>query len=163
MEHKGGLQFTSVFGEGGPFQKITGINGEKVHHIRNGRGGHGHEESVHMRLMLAGGQQEELPDAMVLPFGQKLIQSPMKGLSLDSRRPGIPFLAGVPDPVLERGRQKDLASPGNFLGNPLHNEGVGAKGEMGPMLGEGSYRKEEAGIESENPPDVRPGEVPEGP
>lgn len=116
-----------------------------------------------MRFMLIGRQEDELLDAVILPFGQKLIERPVKRLALHSRGTGIAFLSGVPDSVAEGGRQKDPASPGDGFRHPLGNESVAPERKMRPVLDQRPNGKNEARIPGQDSPNLWPREVLEGP
>ena len=115
-----------------------------------------------MRLVLKGRQEEELADPMILPPGKELIQGSMKGFSFESGGAGVALLPGIHDPVVEAGRQKDSTGPGDLPGDRFHDERVGPKREMGPVLDQRPNRKKQARISGEYSPDLRPGEVLEG-
>lgn len=152
-----------MFSEGGSVQQITSVDLEKVHNVCDGRGSHSHEKSVEVRLVLIGSQEEKLPDSMIFPFGQKLVQRPVKGLSLDSGGAGVTLLSWIPDSVIDAGSQEDLALSGDFLGDSLHNESVRSEWEVGPMLDQRPDGKNQARIPGEDSADFRPGEALEAP
>jgi len=116
-----------------------------------------------MRLMLIGRQKEKLLNAMVFPFGQKLVQGPVKGLPVDSGGAGVTLLSGIPDSVIEAGRQEDPAPPGDLSSHHLYDEGVGPEGEVRPMLDQRPNGEDEARIPGQYPSYFRPGEVVKGP
>jgi len=163
VKHQGGFQFPAVFREGGPFQEIMGLYGEEVHDGDCGRGGHGHEKGVQMRLMLIGRQEEEILDAMVFPFREKLVESPVKGFPFNPSGASVTLLARVPHSVGEGGGQEDFASPRDFSSYPFHDESVGSQWQMRAVLDQCPDGKDEAGVSGQDPPDLRPGEVLQGP
>jgi len=152
-----------VFGERGSIHDIIDFDGKKVHHDGDGRGGHGHEESVQVRLELVGAYDEKLLDSMILPFREKLVHGAVKGLSLEPCRPSETLFPRAPNPVVERGGEERLAATGCFIGCFLRNEGVGSKREMGPMLDQCSHRNDQPWVPGEDPSHFRPREVLEGP
>jgi len=116
-----------------------------------------------VRLALVGGDDEKLLDSMVLPFHEKLVHGPVKGLSLEPRRSRKALLPWAPHPVVERGSEKRLTATGCLLGYLLRDEGVGSQGEMGPMLDQRSHGNDQPWVACKDPSDFRPREVLEGP
>jgi hypothetical protein len=79
-----------------PLQEISQFYGIEVHHGGGSRGGHGHEEGIQMGFVSMGGQENELLNPMVLPFGQKLdkgsMEGSMEGFPLETPSQGISHL-----------------------------------------------------------------------
>ena len=110
-----------------------------------------------MRFMLNGGQENKLPDAMVLPTRQEFIQRSMKGFSTNPGRSGVALLAWRADSVVEAWRQEKSTASGDFLTYGFRDNRVGAQGEVRSVLDQSTNRHHQSWIPGEDSPDLGPG------
>lgn len=163
VEHEGGIHLPAVLQKGRPLQDIVYRNDVEIDYHGSGRGGEGHEKSVQVGLVAVGRDEEELPDAMIFPAGQELVQGPVKGFPAQAGGAGEPFPSGQGDTVMKAGCHQDPGTAGYLPGHGSGDEGVCAQRKVGTVLDQGPHGKQEPGIPGQNPPHFRPGKAIQGP
>ena len=107
-------------------------------------------------------ENQEEPNAMVLPPRDQFVDRPMKGLSSKAGGSGVLVAGRFVDPVGERWRAEGAGLFGEICGHGPGDEGVGAEGQMGAVLIEGSDRHDHSWGVGKHLLDLCPSQVVEG-
>ena len=139
-----------------PVQAFGEIDSQNFHDPDAGSGAGHTRESLDVGVVVVGGQEDELVEAMILPGGEGIVEEPVQSLLPYPRGAGEGSLRGEVDAERQRGSLQDAEIAGQGGGDRFGHECPGADGQVWPVLVANTHGHEQPTIVAEMPLDVAP-------
>ncbi len=159
VKHQGGLQLSTSLEVAFPFEEIRHVDRHQVYYGDRCERGEGGEECFKMGFEPLAGDDDYLPHAVVVPFGQYFVYRPMEGLAAWRARSGESVGIGSGDTEVECGCQEEVQSGRQLRRHALCDQRSCTKGEVGPEVVECPHGPNQPWVAGKDLPDAVRGKV----
>ncbi len=159
MKEKRSLEFPASLLLGSAFDDVGNVDRHEVDNLGGRVLGKGREERLDVGFVALGSDDHDFIGTVVVPTGEEFIDRTVEGLASQGAGTRIRCPIRLRESVMEGRSHRQLQANGEIEGNPLGDQRIGAKGQVGSVMVERANGENQACVPGQQVPHLGPRKV----